>query len=175
MSDLRYPVGKFSPPAAYTADLRRQHMAAIAACPAEMRRAGAGLSAAQLDTPYRESGWTVRQVVHHVSDSHVNAYIRQKLAATLELPTITPYPEAVWAELADGRSGDIEISLTLLDALHERWLRFLGALAPEAFARCFIHPAIAGPVSIDASVALYAWHSRHHVAHIDALRQRNNW
>jgi len=175
LNDLRYPIGKFTSLVTYTTELRRQFLAQIAACPAEMRRAVAGLSAAQLDTPYRDGGWTVRQVVHHVPDSHLNAYIRHKLTVTEERPTIKPYQEAMWAELADGRSGDIEVSLALLAALHERWSRFLSSLAPADFERCFLHPEIPGPVSLDQSVAMYAWHSRHHVAHIDALRNRNAW
>ena len=130
MNDLRFPIGKFTLPAAFTPELRRQHVAEIAACPRELRRAVAGLTQAQLDTPYRDGGWTVRQVVHHVPDSHMNAYIRHKLAATEDLPTIRPYREAAWAELPDGKSGDIEVSLQLLEAVHERWHRFLTALAP---------------------------------------------
>jgi hypothetical protein len=175
MEDLRYPIGKFTQPAAYTSDLRHQHVAQIAACPGEMRRAVAGLSSTQLDTPYRDGGWTVRQVVHHVPDSHMNAYIRHKLAATEDQPTIRTYKEALWAELPDGRSGDIEVSLQLLAAVHERWHRFLTALAPDGFQRTFLHPDISGPVSLAKSVAMYAWHGRHHVAHIDALRHRNGW
>ena len=175
MNDLRYPVGKFTPLVTYTAELRRQFLAQIAACPTEIRRAVAGLSAAQLDTPYREGGWTLRQVVHHLPDSHINAYIRHKLAVTEEQPTIRPYEEAAWAELSDGRSGDIEVSLTLLAALHERWGRFLSSLPPDSFERSFLHPDIPGPVTLDKSVAMYAWHGRHHVAHVDALRRSNSW
>ena len=175
MNDLRFPIGKFTLPAAFTPELRRQHVAEIAACPREMRRAVAGFTQEQLDTPYRDGGWTVRQVVHHVPDSHMNAYIRHKLAATEDLPTIRPYREAAWAELPDGKSGDIEVSLQLLEAVHERWHRFLTALASESFARTFLHPEIPGPVSLEKSVAMYAWHGRHHVAHIDALRRRQGW
>jgi hypothetical protein len=140
-----------------------------------MRRAVAGLDAAQLDTPYRDGGWTVRQVVHHVPDSHMNAYIRHKLAATEEQPTIRPYEEAIWAELPEAKAAEIELSLAILDALHARWDRFLRALPDAAFARTFIHPALPSPVSLDESVAMYAWHSRHHVGHIDALRRRQGW
>lgn len=175
MTDPRYPIGRIAAADVLTADQRRRAIEDIAACPSEMRRAVAGLSEAQLDTPYREGGWTVRQVVHHVPDSHLNAYIRHKLAATEELPTIKPYDESLWAELADGRQGDVEISLTLLTALHDRWVRFLRSLAPEQFSRRFLHPEIQGPVTLDKSVAMYSWHSRHHVAHIDALRARKSW
>ncbi len=175
LSDLRYPIGKFRQAAAYTADLRSENIATIAACPAAMRRAVDGLQAAQLDTPYRDGGWTVRQVVHHVPDSHMNAYVRHKLAVTEERPTIRPYQEAAWAELADGKSADIALSLTLLAVLHERWERFLRALPSEMFDRAFIHPAMPEPVTLDRSIAMYAWHGRHHVAQIDALRRRSGW
>lgn len=173
--ERRYPIGRFTPPLGDTAGLRSASIATIAACPAEMRRAVEGLEAAQLDTPYRDGGWTVRQVVHHVPDSHMNAYVRQKLAATEELPTIRPYREDAWAELADAKVADIVLSLTLLTVLHERWVRFLHALPPEMFDRAFIHPAMPDPVSIDKSIAMYAWHGRHHVAQIDSLRRRNGW
>lgn len=172
---LRYPIGRFVPPAAYTAATREQFVAELAACPGAMRRAVSGLSAAELDTPYREHGWTVRQVVHHVPDSHMNAYIRHKLAATEEQPTIRPYKEALWAELPEARSAEIELSLTLLAAVHARWDRFLRELPEETFARTFIHPAMPNPVSLDESIAMYAWHGRHHVAQIDSLRRRSGW
>lgn len=175
MNDQRYPIGRFTPPAAFTPELRQQYLAQIAACPTELQRAVGGLTPSQLDTPYRDGGWTVRQVVHHVPDSHMNAYIRHKLAMTEVQPAIRAYEEALWAELPDGRSAEVELSLTLLTALHARWHRFLTALAPQDFARTFLHPAIEGPVSLDQSVGMYAWHGRHHVAHIDALRQRNGW
>ncbi|MEO8276435.1 MAG: YfiT family bacillithiol transferase [Thermoanaerobaculia bacterium] len=175
MNDLRYPIGPFTAPADPTAATRESLIATIAACPAELRRVTRGLSDAQLETPYRDGGWTVRQVVHHVPDSHMNAYVRHKLTATQLQPTINPYEESLWAELADAKSGDIEVSLVLLTQLHDRWVRFLRALEPEAFARTFVHPAYDHLWTLDASVALYAWHSRHHVAHIDALRQRMGW
>jgi hypothetical protein len=177
MSDeLRYPTGRFHPSHNFTAESRRRALDAIAALPAELRAAVAGLDDARLDTPYRDGGWTVRQVVHHLPDSHLNAYVRHKLAATEELPTIKPYHEARWAELADGRGGDVEVSLRLLEALHERWSRFLGALAPADFARGFLHPEMPGKtLSLDFSVEMYAWHGRHHVGHVTALRARNGW
>ena len=175
MTDPRYPIGKFRFPENATAETRREQIAAIAACPAEMRRALAGLSDEQLDTPYREGGWTLRQLAHHVADSHMNAYIRHKVAATEETPTVKPYDEKAWAGLVDGRTAPPGISLSLLAALHDRWVRFLESLAPEQLERTFLQPEIPRPVTLAASVAMYAWHSRHHVAHIDALRQQKGW
>jgi hypothetical protein len=172
---LRYPVGEFTSPSARIPGELESALAQIAACPGELARAVVGLSGAQLDTPYRDGGWTVRQVVHHVADSHMNAYIRHKLAVTEERPTIKTYAEASWAELSDGRGGGVEVSLVLLGALHERWGRFLRSLEPLDFERTFHHPAIGGPVALFQSVAMYAWHGRHHVAHIDALRRRQAW
>jgi uncharacterized damage-inducible protein DinB len=174
MNELRYPIGRFTPPDAYDAAAREGALAHLAACPAELRQVVAGLSAAQLDTPYRESGWTVRQVVHHLPDSHMNAYIRHKLAATEEQPAIKLYKEALWAELPEARTADVEISLALLAALHARWESFLGALPPAMFTRTFLHPDL-GPVTLDQSIAMYAWHGRHHVAQIDSLRRRSGW
>jgi uncharacterized damage-inducible protein DinB len=175
LSALKYPIGRFAAPPAYDATSRGLFFTQLAACPSELRRAVAGLSDTQLDTPYRPGGWTVRQVVHHVPDSHMNAYVRHKLAATEEQPTIRPYKESAWAELPEARSAEIELSLSLLEALHARWDRFLRALPDADFARPFIHPAMPAPVSLDQSVAMYAWHGRHHVAHIDSLRRRNGW
>ena len=175
VTDLRYPVGRFADPGEFSPQLRDRFFAEIAACPAEMRRAVAGLDEAQLDTPYREGGWTVRQVVHHVPDSHMNAYIRHKLAVVEDHPTIKTYDEAVWAALPDGATGDIECSLRLLEALHERWLRFLRARSAADFARAFFHPEAKRDYTLFSSVGLYAWHSRHHVAHITSLRARMRW
>ena len=174
-NDWKYPIGKFAVPAAFTPELRDLHLEQIAACPAELRRAIDGLSSSQLDTPYRDGGWTVRQVVHHLPDSHMNAYVRHKLAVTEEQPTIRPYREALWAELPDARSADTALSLALLEALHARWTLFLRALPPEMFERTFLHPDLPGPVPLAKNIGMYAWHGRHHVAQIDALRQRNGW
>lgn len=138
-----------------------------------LRAAVEGLTEAQLDTPYRPGGWTVRQVVHHVPDSHLNAYIRMKLALTEDGPTIKPYDENLWAELSDSRMP-VDASLSLMDALHRRWVTVLRSLQPADFARTFLHPE-AGVVSLDRLIALYAWHGRHHVAHITSLRQRMGW
>lgn len=175
MTDLRYPIGRFEKVETLSADDRAAAIAAIAACPAELRRAVAGLDDEQLETPYRDGGWTVRQVAHHLPDSHMNAYIRHKLTVTADRPTIVPYSERLWAELVDGRSGDVAVSLALLEALHDRWVRFLRSLAPPAFARTFLHPEFPTPFTLDGGVAMYAWHGRHHVAQIDALRGRMGW
>lgn len=174
MSDLRYPVGPLAAPSPFTATRRTAAITTLAEAPARFRLACAGLSDAQLDTPYRPDGWTVRQVVHHVADSHINAYLRTKFALSDDHPTIRPYPEAIWAEMADGRLAPVSMSLTLLDALHGRWVMLLKALPPELFARTLLHPE-RGPMSIDDVLAMYEWHSRHHTAHITALRAREGW
>jgi hypothetical protein len=174
MEDLRYPVGRHQRPDSLTADQRRAAIEAIAAAPSHLRAAVHGLDDRQLDTLYRPDGWTVRQVVHHVPDSHMNAYIRLKLALTEDVPTITPYDEAAWAGLEDSRSTPIETSLTLLDAVHDRWVRLLRAMGPSDFARKFNHPEN-GVMNLDQLLALYEWHGKHHVAHVTNLRKRNGW
>ena len=175
MIDPRYPIGKFVEPVDPTPESRDGLIRQIEEAPQRLRDAVRGLTAAQLDTPYREGGWTARQVVHHMADSHMNAYIRHKLAVTEDRPTIRPYKEAEWAELSDGKRAAAEISLNLLAALHERWVLFLRALPEEMFARTFVHPAMPEPVSLDQNIVMYAWHGRHHVAQIDALRRRSGW
>ena len=173
--DPRYPVGKFNPPTApHTSDERRTLIQQIAATPARMRAAVAGLNESQLETPYRDGGWTVRQVVHHVPDSHMNAYTRVKLALTEEQPAIKPYDEAAWAKLNDVRDTPIETSLVLLETLHERWDKILSAMTDADFARTLLHPDH-GVVTLDWLIALYAWHGRHHVGHITSLRDRSGW
>lgn len=174
MSDLRYPIGPFVAPPSLAPAERAAAIQTITEAPARLRLACAGLSEAQLDTPYRPGGWTVRQVVHHVVDSHINAYLRTKFALSDDNPTIRPYPEQVWAEMADARTAPVLMSLTLLDALHGRWVLLLASLTPDLFARTFLHPE-RGPMSIDDVLAMYEWHSRHHVAHITALRGREGW
>lgn len=174
MTDPRYPVGKFERPQTLTPDDRAGMIAHIAETPARLRQAVAGLTESQLDTPYREGGWTVRQVVHHVPDSHLNSYIRFKLAMTEEQPTIKPYDEAAWAALPDSRDTPIETSLTLLESLHDRWTRLLRAFTADDFRRTLNHPEN-GVMTLDALLALYAWHGRHHVAHITTLRGRMGW
>ncbi len=172
--DPRYPIGKFAMPAQVTHEMRLQAMDEIASTPAKLRAAVRGLSDAQLDTPYRAGGWTVRQVVHHVPDSHLNAYVRLKLALTEEKPMIKPYDEKAWAELADAKSAPIESSQTLLDSIHERWDRLWRSLKPEHFARVLMHPEH-GERTVDWLVFLYAWHGRHHTAHITELRKQKGW
>ena len=173
-TDLRYPIGKFAPPASSTPDDRRGRIEEIAELPAALRAAVEGLSPAQLDTPYRPGGWTVRQVAHHVPDSHINAYVRFRLALTEQEPTIKPYEERAWAELADARTLPADVSLALLDALHDRWTTLLRALPDEAWGRRLHHPE-SGVHTLDWMLALYAWHGRHHVAHVTALRERMGW
>ncbi|MBC7909010.1 MAG: putative metal-dependent hydrolase [Pyrinomonadaceae bacterium] len=175
MTDLRFPVGEFQlDDDNLTDEQRQQFIQEIAETPARLREAVEGLSDEQLDTPYRPDGWTVRQVVHHVPDSHLNNYIRVKFALTEDEPTIKPYDEAVWAEMADSVATPIEVSLTLLESLHARWIVLLNSLSPEDFKRVFHHPE-RGAVSLNMNVALYAWHGRHHVAHITSLRERMGW
>ena len=161
-------------PAAITPALRQAAIADIAATPANMRAAVAGLNDAQLDTPYRAGGWTVRQVVHHVADSHMNAYIRLRLALTENEPTIKPYGEAEWAKLDDAQYAAPEVSLRLIEPLHERWVRLLKTVTPEQFARPVRHPE-AGRKNVDWLLFLYAWHGRHHTAHITELRKQKGW
>jgi hypothetical protein len=175
-ADLRFPVGKFQRPTAPLTDSQRQEfIEAIAATPARLNDAVKGLKPEQLDTRYRPEGWTVRQVVHHVPDSHMNAYIRFKLALTEELPLIKPYNEAKCAELGDVKGAPIEPSLALLENLHKRWVLLLRTLGPAEWSRKFRHPEHETPLSLDDTLALYAWHGRHHVAHITSLREREGW
>lgn len=174
MDDLRYPVGRFQRPASLTPDQRRAAIQTIASAPMNLRAAVRDLDDAKLDTPYRPDGWTVRQVVHHVPDSHMNAFIRFKLALTEDTPTIKPYDEAAWAKLADAHTTPIETSLTLLDCIHDRWLRVLHAMSPADFERRLNHPEN-GMMNLDQMLALYEWHSKHHVGHVRSLRDRNGW
>ena len=171
--DLRYPIGKFERPAGATPEERKERIDTIAAAPARYRGAVRGLSDEQLDTPYRPEGWTVRQVIHHVADSHMNSFIRFRLALTEEEPPVKPYDEAKWALLADAREP-VEISLQLIDSLHHRWVVMLRSLADADFSRTLKHPEI-GVIDLDFLLALYAWHSRHHEAHITGLRDRLGW
>ena len=172
--DPRYPIGKFHFDGPSSDDQKQKHFADLEQAPANLRSAVKGLSDAQLDTPYRPGGWTVRQLAHHVPDSHLNAYIRFKLALTEDAPTIKPYAEDRWAQLADSRTTPIEVSLTLLDSLHHRWVGLLRSLQPDEWKRTFRHPEL-GEVSLEKNLALYSWHGRHHVAHITSLRERNGW
>lgn len=174
MTDLRYPVGKLTYDPDVTPGKRTAWIRQIAETPAALRAAVAGLSEDQLDTPYRPGGWTVRQVVHHVPDSHMNAYVRFKWALTEDNPTIKPYQEAAWAELADTRLAPVAVSLDLLEAIHRRWLVLLEAMPPEEFARPLTHP-VNGPMTVDRLLQIYAWHGRHHVAHVTELRRRESF
>jgi uncharacterized damage-inducible protein DinB len=174
MTDLRYPIGPFVAPDALTPAERAAAIERIAAAPAALRRAVAGLGLAQLDAPYRDGGWTVRQVVHHVPDSHMNAYIRFKLGLTEERPTIKPYDQERWAQLPDTAVVPVDVSLTLLEALHVRWVALLRGMSAADFARTFVHPEM-GTLSLDQTLALYAWHGEHHTAHVTTLRARRGW
>jgi uncharacterized damage-inducible protein DinB len=174
MTDLCYPLGRFSPDPTPTPQTRKRHTDQIAGLPSRMRQAVAGLQEGQLETPYREGGWTVRQVVHHVPDSHLNAYIRFKWALTEDAPTIKPYDETAWATLKDSALTPVEVSLTLLDSLHARWTVLLQSLSEQDFQRKFTHPD-SGPHDVDWLLQLYSWHGDHHVAHITSLRERMKW
>lgn len=175
-TDPRYPIGKFSRPTKPLTDSERESMiAAIAETPGKLRAAAKGLTDAQVDTPYRDGGWTLRQVLHHVPDSHMNAYCRFKLALTEDNPTIRPYDEKAWAELGDAKSKLITDSLNLLDALHARWVLMLKNMKPADFERKLVHPEMDAPLTLDFMLALYAWHGKHHTAHITSLRKIKGW
>jgi uncharacterized damage-inducible protein DinB len=178
LPDLRYPIGKFEwvPPDNDEQMMKRRvhYIDVLSKLPANLNAAIEGLSAKQLDTPYRPDGWTVRQVVHHVPDSHLNAYIRFKLALTEFEPAIKTYKEDLWAKLPDSEQTPVETSLRLLQALHGRWVTLLQSMSGEDFARTLRHPEL-GVLSLDRMLALYAWHSAHHTAHITALRTRMSW
>ncbi|HKW89144.1 MAG TPA: bacillithiol transferase BstA [Candidatus Acidoferrales bacterium] len=173
-AELRYPIGKFQGSASYSEPERQKLISQVEAVPEKLRAAVEGLSREQLATPYRDGGWTVQQVVHHLADSHMNSYVRFKLALTEEEPTIKPYNETRWAELSDSKTTPVETSLILMDSLHERWINLLRGMAPSDFARKLRHPE-RGTMTLDESLGLYAWHGRHHVAHITGLRERKGW
>jgi uncharacterized damage-inducible protein DinB len=174
MEELKYPIGRFKAPASISAADRARLIDEVVACPGQLRQAVKGLSDAQLDTPYRPEGWTLRQVVHHVPDSHMNCYIRFMLAATEDNPTIRVYEEQLWAELPEAKSGPIEMSQVLLDAVHVRWVARLRNMKDADFARAFVHPQL-GVMPLDKALALYAWHGKHHIAHVTSLRNREGW
>lgn len=173
-TDLRYPIGKFQRPQEITQAQRQQWTNDIAQTPGKLREIISGLSDDQFNTPYRPGGWTVLQVVHHLPDSHMNAYMRFKLALTEEEPTIKPYEEDRWAELPDVFQTSWEVSATLLETLHYRWVKLLQAMSPSDFKRTFRHPQL-GVVELNTSLGMYAWHSRHHLAHITTLCKRMKW
>jgi uncharacterized damage-inducible protein DinB len=173
LNDLRYPVGRFAP-REDTATARSENIHAIGQLPLSLSAAVAGLNDSQLDTPYREGGWTVRQVVHHLADSHANSVVRFKLALTEDWPTIKPYDENAWVQLPDSNSLSIDSSLTFISAMHQRWVALLESMSGTDFERGFVHPE-GGRQNLATALAIYAWHGRHHTAHITALRARSNW
>jgi hypothetical protein len=173
-SDPRFPIGKAVLEPTLTPEKRQQLIQTIATTPGHLRAAVTGLTPQQLDTPYREGGWTVRQVIHHLPDSHMNAFLRTKLALTEENPTIKAYNEDAWSKLADVPHTPVEVSLQLLENLHERWDVLLRNMKAADFARTFNHPE-RGPLTLDLNLCIYAWHGRHHVAHITALKKRMGW
>ena len=175
MTDLKYPVGKFEFDAPIAEADHARLIDEIAATPAALRAAVTGLSRDQLETRYRPGGWTVKQVVHHVPDSHMNAYSRFKLALTEDEPTIKPYDEAKWAELPDSQKVAAEVSLRLVEAIHERWVPLLRSMDSADFRRGFRHPEHGRVLTLQQVLGLYAWHGRHHVAHITTLRDREGW
>jgi uncharacterized damage-inducible protein DinB len=174
MTDLSYPIGRFDWQAPADEAARRELIESLARLPASLRAAVAGLSDEQLTTPYRPGGWTPRQVVHHVADSHLNGYTRLKLALTEDEPTIKPYAEGAWAELEDTHIVPLEVSLALLEALHTRWAGLWRSLTPRDFGRTLNHPEM-GVMSVATMLGLYEWHGRHHTAHVAGLRERMGW
>jgi DinB superfamily len=174
MTDPRYPIGKFSFAGTIDAVQRQRWIEEIASQPIRLREAVAGLNDTQLDTPYREDGWTVRQVTHHVPDSHMNSYVRFKLALTEDNPTIKPYNEVGWANLADSKLP-VEVSLRLLEAVHERWVVLLKSLTDVDFEKTFVHPQSGKTSELARVLGLYAWHGNHHIAHVTELRKKMNW
>jgi hypothetical protein len=173
MTPPQYPAGPLVPEQEHHETQRRLHLEVLAMAPALLREAVAGLTAAQLDTKYKN--WTVRQIVHHLADSHINAYVRFKLALTEEQPTIKPYDETRWSELEEARTGDIAVSLGLLEALHGRWVRLLRLMTPAEFERSFFHPESGEQVPLYRSLGVYAWHCRHHIGQIEWLRAQHGW
>jgi hypothetical protein len=166
MNDPRFPIGRFHSPETISPEDRARFLETIAAAPLKYREAVAGLSTEQLDTPYREGGWTVRQVIHHVPDSHMNAYVRFKLALTENDPTVKPYDEAAWADLKDVSDTPVETSLSLLDFLHQRWVMLMRGMPEEDWKKRYIHPESNRPMVLDDVLAMYAWHCDHHLAHV---------
>ena len=173
-TDPRYPIGKFSFDGTLTPDQKKQYLHDIEQTPSRFRAVVHGLSDQQLNTPYREGGWTVRQVTHHVPDSHMNAYIRFKLALTEDEPTIRPYMEDRWAELPEAKQAPVEVSLALLDNLHQRWTMMLKNMSEANWKRNFQHPEM-GLMSLEKTLALYSWHGLHHTAHVTVLREKMGW
>ena len=172
--DLRFPVGKFGGAPDATPEIRTGFVKTIEELPAKFRAAVSGLNEEQIDTPYRPDGWTVRQLVHHVADSHMNSFIRFKLGLTEENPTIKPYAEDIWAEGVDYLNAPVDLSLNIIDSVHARWAMLLNSMSEADFERTIFHPE-RGAMTLYSALALYDWHSRHHTAHVTELRKRNNW
>lgn len=173
LDELRFPIGQFTDPGHLAPRQREEAIEAIARAPADLRRAVAGLDEAQLDSPYRPEGWTIRQVVHHLPDSHMNSFIRFKLGLTEDAPTVRTYHEELWAKLPDA-GFDVAVSLDLLETLHVRWVRLLRAIDEPDWRRTIQHPDL-GVMTLDSLLAFYAWHGAHHIAHITETRKRNGW
>lgn len=172
--DPRYPIGRFDRNINITREMRSDFIKTIETLPSQLKKEVENLSPQQLDTPYRDGGWTIRQVVHHIPDSHVNSYVRFKLALTEDNPQIKTYEESLWAELPDTFNSPIEISLQLLDSVHKRWAILLRSLTDEQFEKTFQHPEW-GNITLSKTLALYAWHSKHHLAHITELKKKMGW
>ncbi len=175
LEELKYPIGKYQRPETHTPELRKDWIAVLQVLPSWMDACIENLDEAQLHTPYRDGGWTIQQVIHHVADSHMNAYVRLKLALTEDNPTVKPYDEAAWAEMIDTQVVPVNISVTMLHAMHRRMVALLQRLEPEQWERTYFHPEHNRNVPIWDMVAMYAWHSKHHTAHITRLRDRMNW
>ncbi|MGE6257994.1 YfiT family bacillithiol transferase [Heyndrickxia sporothermodurans] len=175
MDNLQFPIGKFTAPTVYTNELRKEWIQILKETPKRLTEAIANLTPEQLNTPYRPNGWTVLQVVHHLADSHMNSFIRFKLALTENEPTIKPYKENLWANLDDSRNVPSDISLQLLEALHKRWVHLLESISENDYKKMFLHPELNKKISLNETLALYAWHSQHHLAHITSLKVRMNW
>ncbi|MFB9863470.1 YfiT family bacillithiol transferase [Rufibacter immobilis] len=174
LEKLRYPIGRYEAPALYRSAFVKQALTALEELPGLLRAAVSPLSEEQLDTPYRPGGWTLRQVVHHLADSHMNSYARFRLALTEDRPSIKAYEESSWAYLQDARWADPELSLQMLDALHQRWLILLRSLTMEEWHRTYLHPQH-GEVYLFQAVGMYAWHGLHHVGHITSTKERMEW
>jgi hypothetical protein len=174
MEDLRYPIGRYEKPHPITDELRKAWIQEIRELPERLKDAVEGLTDEQLDTPYRPDGWTVRQLVHHLADTHMNNYIRIKLALTVENPQTILYDIEKWGEFDDAKTAPIQLSLAILEGLHRRWTMLLSNLTPEEFVKTFVHPRL-GVQKIEEAIGIYAWHGKHHVAHITSLCKRMNW
>lgn len=175
MEELKYPIGHYQKPNVFTKEILSEAISAIEQFPKKIKQEVEGLTDEQLDTPYRPDGWTVRQVVHHCADSHINAFIRIKVALTENTPTIKPYAEALWAELADGKTLPVQPSLSIIENVHLRWVTVLKNMKAEEFDRIFSHPEKGKELSLHESTGMYAWHCKHHLAHITGLKKRKGW